>query len=441
MCRRSKCLSLAAIPLFCFLGAACSRDLPDEARSDDLTWAVNVGGPAYKAVDGVDYESDDASFGGTVASLQGIKGSQDAFLYESYRRGEMTLSRSVANGIYDVTLHFAEPDDVQGGARVFDAIIEGKTAIDDLDVMASRDGKVRSALTVTIPGVRVDDGALSIEFSASAMEPVLSAVLVRPATSRVRRGELVWSDEFDTGLDRSLWTVDLWPARVVNDEDQAYTDNARNLRVENGHLVIEAHREQHENASYTSARIHSKGAGDILYGRVEVLAKLPAGKGTWPAIWMLPSSPFRYATRCEEGDVWQGSADCDAWPNSGEIDIMEHVGYQMGHVHGTVHNEAYYWAKWEQRKGRVLVDDVDTAFHLYALEWSPERIDIFMDDTLYFTYMNEGDGWRSWPYDHPFHLILNVAVGGMWGRAGGGIDDSVFPQKMLVDYVRVYELE
>ena len=117
---------------------------------------------------------------------------------------------------------------------------------------------------------------------------------------------------------------------------------------------------------------------------------------------------------------------------------MEHVGYQMNHVHGTVHNEAYYWAKWEQRKGRILLDAVDENFHVYALEWSPERIDIFVDDALYFTYVNEGNGWNAWPYDHAFHVILNIAVGGAWGRAGGPVDESIFPQRMLVDYVRVF---
>jgi beta-glucanase (GH16 family) len=86
-----------------------------------------------------------------------------------------------------------------------------------------------------------------------------------------------------------------------------------------------------------------------------------------------------------------------------------------------------------------LFPDVDEAFHVYALEWSPERIDIYVDDTHYFSYVNEDNGWRSWPYDHPYHLILNLAVGGGWGRAGGGIDDRIFPQKMFVDYVRVYE--
>jgi beta-glucanase (GH16 family) len=103
-----------------------------------------------------------------------------------------------------------------------------------------------------------------------------------------------------------------------------------------------------------------------------------------------------------------------------------------------VHNKAYYFANWEQRKGRILLDDVVEKFHVYALEWSPKRIDIFVDDALYFTYVNEGTGWREWPYDHPYHLILNLAIGGAWGRSGGPIDDSLFPQQMLVDYVRVY---
>ena len=421
----------------CMMSAGCQKPV----ATPDPGWAVNVGGDRYVAVDGTEYAPDSSISGGVVATLDAVKGSQDAPLYETYREGDMEISRSMANGVYDITLHFAEPDDVPGGTRVFDTIVEGNTVIDDLDVMASRDGKVRSALAVTIPGIRIDDGELNIEFKATAEEPVLSAVAVRTKKPPSSAWRLTHSDEFDYegAPHSSMWNADLWPARVVNDEDQTYTDNARNLRVEDGHLIIEAHKEDLDNAKYTSARIHTLGKVDLLYGRIEVRAKLPRGKGTWPAIWMLPSAPFRYATKCEEGDTWQGSADCDAWPNSGEIDIMEHVGYEMGHVHGTVHNEAYYWAKWEQRKGRIIVDDVDQAFHVYAMEWTPERIDVFLDDTLYFTYVNEHDGWRSWPYDHPFHLILNIAVGGMWGRAGGGIDDTIFPQKMVVDYVRFFE--
>jgi beta-glucanase (GH16 family) len=422
--------------LFLFL-AGCGR----EPVATDLVWAVNVGGPAYTGVDGTRYEADNSIDGGKIEQLGTVLGSQDAPLYFDYREGDMQIAREVDSGLYDVTFHFAEPHEVSGGERVFDGLIEGHVLIEGLDVMASRDGKIHSALTVTVPNVEIADGELNITFDASEGQPVLSALVVRNKQRPARDWKLVWSDEFDYQgpPDPERWEINIWPARKVNDEDQAYTDRAKNLRVEDGQLVIEAHLEDHGDANYTSGRVHTDGKGDFLHGRFEVRALLPSGMGTWPAIWMLPSNPYRYATKCGDGEDWQGNPNCDAWPNSGEIDIMEHVGYQMGHVHGTVHNEAYYWAKWEQRKGRILLNDVDRNFHLYALEWTPEQIDVFVDDTLYFTYVNEGTGWQSWPYDQPFHLILNIAVGGMWGRSGGGIDDSIFPQQMRVDYVRVYE--
>jgi beta-glucanase (GH16 family) len=317
---------------------------------------------------------------------------------------------------------------------------EGELVIDSLDVRGARDGKHHSALTRTATNVAVADGQLDLTFDALVGEPILNAVVVRQKVEDTRDWTLVWEDEFDIdGAPDSLrWTPNIWPARKVNDEDQAYTDRRENVRVENGHLILEAHKEDYDGASYTSGRIHTQGKGDILYGRVEVRAKLPAGQGTWPAIWMLPSDPYRYATTCSDPDEWQGSPTCDAWPNSGEIDIMEHVGYDMNNVHGTVHNKAYYWINWEQRKGSVETVDATEAFHVYALEWTPERIDMFFDGARYFTYVNEGTGWRAWPYDHPFNLILNVAVGGYWGRAGGPIDDTVFPVRMEVDYVRVF---
>jgi len=416
--------------------------MSDEGTTQSATfWAVNVGGEAYTGVDGTVYEADWADVGGEVRTMDVVKGSQDAPLYNTFRGGDIGIDREFANGRYDVTLHFAEPDEIGGRERLFSVVINGERRIEELDVMVSRDGKIQSALTVTVPGVVVDDGRLQIDFDASVREPVLSAIVVREPMPRSDEWSLVWSDEFDVDgrPDPEKWTHDIWPARKVNDEDQAYTDREKNVRVEDGKLVIEAHREDYDNANYTSGRIHSDSNGDFLYGRFEARAKLPRGQGTWAAIWMLPSDPFTYATTCEEGEDWQGSETCDAWPNSGEIDILEHVGYEMGHVHGTVHNKAYYWINWEQRKGRILLDDVDEAYHVYALEWSPERIDIYVDDALYFTYVNEGTGWKAWPYDKPFHLIMNLAVGGAWGRAGGPIDDSVFPQKMFVDWVRVYQ--
>jgi beta-glucanase (GH16 family) len=422
---------------FFFLLTGCDS----EKSESDFAWAMNVGGPAYEGVDGTYYEAESSVSGGTIGSLAKVKGSQDAFLYRSFRQGNIEIAHALPNGIYDITLKFAEPDDVAGGERVFGIVVEGEPALDDLDVMLFRDGKSISALTVTIVNAAVSDNELNVAFSPSVNEPVLSAIHVRSKKQSSQTWQLAWSDEFDVDgePEPSKWSANIWPARKVNDEDQAYTSRPKNMRVENGFLILEAHKEDYDDAAYTSGRIHSSGKGDFLYGRAEVRAKLPRGKGTWPAIWMLPSDPFQYATTCEAGTDWQGSGECNAWPNSGEIDIMEHVGYQMGHIHGTVHNEAYYWAKWEQRKGRILIDDVDQNFHVYAMEWTPERIDIFVDDSHYFTYTNENTGWEVWPYDQPFHVILNIAVGGMWGRSGGGIDDEIFPQRMDVDYVRVYE--
>ena len=406
-----------------------------------LVWATNVGGEAFAGADGTMYSAEESVSGGVVGTIDAVKGAQDEGLYQSYREGDVRVAHPLPNGTYDVTLHFAEPAEIGGRERLFDAFAEGERVMEDLDVMVFRDGKIKSALTVTAPGVVVADGELNIHFEASQLEPVLSAVVVRTAVPRGDEWSLAWSDEFnaDGAPDADNWNIEEWPARKVNDEDQAYTSRENNVRIKDGMLEIEAHLEDYDEAKYTSGRIQTSGKADFLYGRFEIRAKLPRGQGTWPALWMLPSDPFTYATKCGEGTDWQGNPDCDAWPNSGEIDIMEHVGYQMNHVHGTVHTKAYYWLTWEQRKGRILLDAVDEDFHVYALDWSPERIDAYVDDVLYFTYVNEGKDWEEWPFDKPFHLIFNIAIGGAWGRAGGPIDDSVFPQTMYVDWVRVYE--
>ena len=342
------------------------------ATDSDLVWAINVGGPSYTGIDGTEYLAEESIAGGDIGQLATVKGSQDAPLYRSFRVGDIEIAHPIPDGVYDLTFHFAEPDEVARDARIFDVLVEGRPVIPGLDVMLARDSKVKSALTVVIPNVEIADGELNIAFAASVGEPVLSALVVRNKNRNQTTWQLAWSDEFDGAtLDMEKWTPDIWPARKVNDEDQAYTARPENLRLENGVLIIEAHKEDYESAAYTSGRVHSSGKGDVLYGRVEVRAKLPDGRGTWPAIWMLPSDPFHYATTCTAGEDWQGSETCNAWPNSGEIDIMEHVGYQMNHVHGSVHNQAYYWVKWEQRKGRILANDVADTFHVYALEWSP----------------------------------------------------------------------
>jgi beta-glucanase (GH16 family) len=273
----------------------------------------------------------------------------------------------------------------------------------------------------------------------------LSGILLEPATNTVTRKDrwqLSWQDLFnEPTLNSEHWNVDIWPPGKVNNEDQAYTDDERNLRIENGMLVLEAHRDRNNEPAFTSSRIHTRGKHDFLFGRVEVIARLPDAQGTWPAIWLLPSDPFKYASNCEAGVDWQGNRECDAWPNSGEIDLMEHVGFESGHIHGTVHTAANYWVNGQQRKGRLIQPTATQDFHVYALEWRPDRIDIFVDETRYFSYhRHESDSWQAWPFDQPFHLIINLAVGGNWGRAGGPIAEDKFPQTMLIDSVRVYQL-
>lgn len=238
--------------------------------------------------------------------------------------------------------------------------------------------------------------------------------------------QLVWHDEFNTpgAPNPALWSYDVGASGWGNHELQFYTDNRReNARVENGHLIIEARHEPWQGAAYTSARLVTKNKGDWTYGRFEIRARIPTGLGTWPAIWMLPTT-------------WDlGNGD---WPDNGEIDIMEHVGYDPGIVHASTHSHDHYWRKGTQRTATVKVPDIDTQFHVYALEWDPDQIRIYLDDHLYFTSNRNGGDWKVWPFYRPFYLILNVAVGGDWGGVKG-VDETAFPRRMEIDYVRVYQ--
>ena len=409
---------------------------------DAVVWALNLGGEAYLDINGVPYQPDSERVGGTQGHMGQVLGAQDDTVYQTFRQGDLRLVRTIDNGVYDITFLFSEPEDIEAGERVFDVQAQGTTVIESLDIIAARDGNSRFALDRTVTGVDVRNGQLEVSFRASKGVPVLSGLVVRRREPDTRDWTVDWFDEFDRdgAPDPEIWVVEEWPVGRVNEEDQAYTKRSRNLRVENGALIIEAHREDFEGARYTSGRLHTFHKRDLLYGRVDFRARLPGGRGTWAALWMLTSDPFRYATKCSASpEEWQGDDDCDAWPNSGEIDIMEHVGYDMHRLYGTVHNKAYYAGNGQHRKGSVEVRDVEQAFHVYSLEWTPELLRVYYDGVPYFTYVNDGKGWESWPYDHPYHLIMNLAIGGLWGRAGGPIDDAIFPVRLEVDYVRVFK--
>jgi len=234
--------------------------------------------------------------------------------------------------------------------------------------------------------------------------------------------ELVWYDEFDyTGLPNSdKWNYDIGGGGWGNSELQYYTNRSENARVENGNLRIEARKEAYSGSAYTSARLVTRNKGEWKYGKIEIRAKLPSGKGTWPAIWMLPTD-WTYG----------------GWPASGEIDIMEHVGYDATTIFGTVHTEAFNHSIGTQKGSSITIPDCESQYHLYWIVWTEDKIDFYVDNALYFSFDNQ-ETWEKWPFDQRFHLILNIAVGGSWGGAQG-VDDNIFPTSMYVDYVRVYK--
>jgi beta-glucanase (GH16 family) len=233
----------------------------------------------------------------------------------------------------------------------------------------------------------------------------------------------MWEDDFtNNGVpDPSKWSYDVGGSGWGNNELQYYT-SGNNVGIVNGNLVIQAKKENLEGRQYTSTRMISRGKGDWLYGRFVVRAKLPRGRGTWPAIWMLPS------------DNGYG-----IWPASGEIDIMEHVGYDQNNVHSTIHCSAFNGQRGNQKSSSKIIPNSTTEFHDYRIDWTPYSIKGFIDDEQYFEYINDNTGFTTWPFNRKFHMILNIAIGGNWGGAQG-IDDTIFPATMEVDYVKAYKL-
>lgn len=237
--------------------------------------------------------------------------------------------------------------------------------------------------------------------------------------------ELVWNDEFDyVGLpDSTKWSYDTKGNATGwgNNEAQFYTMGEKeNVWVEDGILTITAIKKKVGDKEYTSTRLITKNKGDWLYGRFEIRAKIPTGKGTWPAIWMLPTD-------------WEYGG----WPTSGEIDIMENVGYDPDTIVASAHTEAYNHIIGTQKSARVFCPSSHKEFHTYILEWEEDEYRVYIDDSHYFTFSNERMGVDEWPFDKRFHLLINLAIGGNWGGARG-IDDSLFPHSFEIDYVRVY---
>jgi len=252
-----------------------------------------------------------------------------------------------------------------------------------------------------------------------------AAFLITPAFAAPRYWTLVWADEFDGPAGRApdpgKWAYDTGADGWGNDELENYTDTHDNSYLDGaGHLVIESR--QPAPGQYTSARLKTQGKYAVEYGRIEARMKIPAGQGMWPAFWML-------------------GVDIDTvdWPRSGEIDIMENIGREPSTIHGTLHGPDYFDGdgisqSYSLPAGQRFADD----YHIFGIEWSHESIQFQVDGQPYFTVTRAsvppGD---SWVFSHPFFLLLNVAVGGSW--PGNPDATTVFPQKMLVDYVRIYQ--
>ncbi len=257
-----------------------------------------------------------------------------------------------------------------------------------------------------------------------------SISLLVASCSQEKQTGLIWSDEFNGNeLDQSKWKTIVGNGcpqlcGFGNNELQYYTDNPKNLSVENGILTISATQDSIGENGFQSAKLVTQGLASWKYGRFEVRAKIPGGKGNWPAIWMLP-----------EKNKYGG------WPRSGEIDIMEHVGYNPNMVYGTVHTESFNHMKQTEDNDSLSVASLYEDFHVFAIEWSEDKIDWYIDEKKYHTFDNRGNhNSDEWPFDQPFYMILNVAVGGSWGGKYG-IANDIFPNRMEIDYVRVYALD
>jgi len=255
-------------------------------------------------------------------------------------------------------------------------------------------------------------------------------VVIRSNTEG-KEWKLIWSDEFNgQGLpDSTKWTFDIGNWGWGNNELQYYTTGRiENARQENGNLIMEARKNDY-GYPWSSSRLTTRGKESFLYGKIEFRAKVPVGRGTWAAGWLL-------------GDNY---IDELSWPYCGEIDVMENVGYELdensgnGKTHASVHCGAYYFKLNNQPTAIVDVENMHDGFHTYAIEWMPKAIAISIDGKKYFDYHDTTNN-LSWPFDKPQNLILDLAIGGGWGGAKG-IDSTLTSQKMILDYIRVYQLK
>jgi len=230
--------------------------------------------------------------------------------------------------------------------------------------------------------------------------------------------KLVWEEQFNTKeLNEKDWNYEVGDGCPNcgwgNNERQLYTKN--NHHLVDGNLIITANKKEEK---YTSTRINTKGKREFKYGFIEARAKIPRGQGIWPAFWMLGSN-----------------IDKVGWPKCGEIDILEYVGKEPSIIFTSLHTQDSHGNTINTKKTKI--ENIEQGFHLYAIDWTKEKIDFFVDNILVYTFNPAVKDQNTWPYDQPFFILLNVAIGGNFG--GPAVDDAIFPKEFIVDYIKVYQ--
>ncbi len=298
---------------------------------------------------------------------------------------------------------------------------------DFIIINAKKTTSQSGTLTIVVPANPTTDtrkGTVTVMSGAARKSIAVSQEAAEQAAYYAPDGySLVWHDEFDTGseLNPNDWVHEVQNSGWVNHELQNYvnhlTPGGRSVtEINNGHLCITALK---ENGKVYSGRVYAKRNTGWKYGYIEASIKLPKGKGTWPAFWMMP-------------------VNFHSWPADGEIDIMEEVGYHPNYVSSSLHANAHVHSNGTQVTHEMFCDGAEGEFHTYAIEWTAENITTYVDGKVQLSYNNRGLGRDDWPYDDPFYVIFNLAWGGDWGGAQG-VDESALPVTMEVDYVRVFQ--
>ncbi len=400
------------------------------ASAEGTTPAVRIdaGSGTATTVGGLTWSADTYADGGQVrVSPRTVTGTTTPVLYRSVREGMRAYSVPVADGTYAVTFKMAETSFRTAGKRLFDVSLEGRRVLASFDVLAAAGGRDRAVdrtFTTT-----VTDGRLDVTFNGVRDVPSIAALEVVPVTAAAAPAP-VWADEFSGGLnalpDPSRWTYDWGGLGWGDDELQEYTQaRSENASTDGaGALRLTARKESLQNAwsngaEYTSARITTADRFAFTYGRVEVRAKVPSGKGIWPAAWLLGTDTAKLG-----------------WPARGEIDVFELINDATS-VHSTVHGATTTGGHWSLGAELPRAQTFADGYHLYVLDWRPDALS-FSVDGITVGVLRKADMPTGgvWPFDKPHYFLLNLAVGGSWPGAPDAT--TPFPAQMLVDYVRIY---